>query len=233
MEYGEYYFGRPNRVTASVYPGNDGVIDIERQADLGGPIHTKGVMIISGLLGRRYGHQKPLSLTANLTFEQSYNGVEGDSASAAELCALLSSIANVPLRQDRAMTGSINQIGEIQPIGGVNEKIEGFFTACKNKGLTGEQGVIIPQANVRHLMLKAEVIEAVEGGNFHIWPITKLDQALALFTDMEIGELQQDGRYPDGSFNAAVAERLTEFHDVLKGKDDNEGEREEQSAEQE
>jgi lon-related putative ATP-dependent protease len=233
MEYGEYYFGRPNRVTASVYPGNDGVIDIERQADLGGPIHTKGVMIISGLLGRRYGHQKPLSLTANLTFEQSYNGVEGDSASAAELCALLSSIANVPLRQDRAMTGSINQIGEIQPIGGVNEKIEGFFTACKNKGLTGEQGVIIPQANVRHLMLKAEVIEAVEGGNFHIWPITKLDQALALFTDMEIGELQQDGSYPEGSFNAAVAERLTEFHDVLKGKDDNEGEREEQSAEQE
>jgi lon-related putative ATP-dependent protease len=222
MEYGDYYFGRPNRVTASVYPGNDGVIDIERQADLGGPIHTKGVMIISGLLGRRYGHQKPLSLTANLTFEQSYSGVEGDSASAAELCALLSSIADVPLRQDRAMTGSINQIGEIQPIGGVNEKIEGFFTACKNKGLTGEQGVIIPQANVRHLMLKADVIEAVQEGNFHIWPIINLDQALALFTDMEIGELQQDGSYPEGSFNAAVAERLIEFHNVLKGKDDKE-----------
>ena len=230
MEYGDYYFGRPNRVTASVYPGNDGVIDIERQADLGGPIHTKGVMIISGLLGRRYGHQKPLSLTANLTFEQSYSGVEGDSASAAELCALLSSIADVPLRQDRAMTGSINQIGEIQPIGGVNEKIEGFFTACKNKGLTGEQGVIIPQANVRHLMLKAEVIEAVKEGNFHIWPITNLDHALALFTDMEIGKLQQDGSYPEGSFNAAVAERLTEFHDVLKGKDDNEDGGEEETS---
>jgi Lon-like ATP-dependent protease len=130
------------------------------------------------------------------------------------------------------MTGSINQIGEIQPIGGVNEKIEGFFTACKNKGLTGEQGVIIPQANVRHLMLKADVIEAVQEGNFHIWPITNLDQALALFTDMEIGELQEDGSYPEGSFNAAVAERLTEFHDVLKGKDDNEDGGEEQNAEQ-
>lgn len=233
MAYGEYYFGRPNRVTASVYPGNDGIVDIERQADLGGPIHTKGVMIISGLLGRRYGHHKPLSLTANLTFEQSYSGVEGDSASAAELCALLSSIANVPLRQDRAMTGSINQGGEIQPIGGVNEKIEGFFTACNNKGLTGEQGVIIPQANVRHLMLKAEVIEAVKQGDFHVWPITNLDQALALFTDMKIGELQKDGSYPEGSFNAAVAERLTEFHDVLKGKDDKEDGGEEQTSDDE
>ncbi|MBL7164042.1 MAG: AAA family ATPase [Anaerolineales bacterium] len=217
---GEYAFGRPSRVTASVHPGSEGVVDIERQAELGGPIHTKGVLIISGLLGQRYGHNKPLSLTASLTFEQSYSGVEGDSASAAELCTLLSAIANIPLRQDRAMTGSLNQRGEIQVIGGVNEKIEGFFTTCKNKGLTGSQGVIIPQANTRHLMLKSDVIEAVKEGQFHIWPISTLDEALALFTDMEIGELQDDGTYPEETFNYAVDKRLIEFRAVLKPKKD-------------
>jgi len=213
---GDYAFGRPNRVTASVYPGSEGIIDIEKQAKLGGPIHTKGVLIISGLLGRRYGHNKPLSLTANLTFEQSYTGVEGDSASTAELCALLSAIAGIRLRQDRAMTGSINQLGEIQAIGGVNEKIEGFFMACKNKGLTGSQGVIIPQVNKRNLMLKKEVIEAVKVGNFHIWSISTLDEGLSLLTDTEIGELQADGTYPEGTFNHSVDTRLQKFQEVLQ-----------------
>ncbi len=215
---GEYAFGRPNRVTASAHPGSKGLVDIERQAELGGPIHTKGVLIISGLLGQRYGYNKPLSLTASLTFEQSYSGIEGDSASAAEFCALLSAIANIPLRQDRAMTGSINQRGEIQSIGSVNEKIEGFFTTCKNKGLTGSQGVIIPQANTRNLMLNSEVIEAVKAGQFHIWYINTLDEGLSLFTDMEIGELQGDGTYPEGTFNHAVDKRLMEFLKVLKPK---------------
>jgi len=212
---GDYAFGRPNRVTASAYPGSDGVIDIEKQAELGGPIHTKGVLIISGLLGRHYGHNKPLSLTASLTFEQSYSGIEGDSASAAELCALLSAIADIPLRQDRAMTGSINQLGEIQAIGGVNEKIEGFFTSCENKELTGSQGVIIPQANTRNLMLKTDVIDAVKNGKFHIWPISTLAGGLALLTDLEIGELQEDGTYPEGTFNHDVDKRLTQFLDVV------------------
>jgi len=213
---GDYAFGRPNRVTASVYPGSEGVIDIEKQAELGGPIHTKGVLIISGLLGRRYGHNKPLSLTASLTFEQSYSGVEGDSASVAELSALLSAIAGVPLRQDRAITGSINQLGAIQAIGGVNEKIEGFFLACKNKGLTGSQGVIIPEVNNRNLMLKKEVIKAVKDGNFHIWSISTLNEGLSLLTDMEIGEFRADGTYPEGTFNHTVDTRLQEFKEMLQ-----------------
>jgi predicted ATP-dependent protease len=192
------------------------VIDIEKQAELGGPIHTKGVLIISGLLGRRYGQEHPLSLTASLTFEQSYSGVEGDSASAAETCALLSAIAGVPLRQDRAMTGSVNQLGEIQAIGGVNEKIEGFFTACKNKELTGSQGVIIPLANARNLMLKQEVVQAVKDGLFSIWSIRILDEALSLLTDMEVGELRADNTYPDGTFNQLVTTRLAQFREAVK-----------------
>jgi lon-related putative ATP-dependent protease len=216
---GDYAFGRPSRVTASVYPGSEGIIDIEKQAELGGPIHTKGVLIISGLLGRRYGQQYSLSLTARLTFEQSYSGVEGDSASAAELCALLSAIAGIPLRQDRAMTGSVNQLGDIQAIGGVNEKVEGFYTTCKNKGLTGSQGVIIPHANTRNLMLKREVIAAVEDGKFHVWPIRNLDQGLSLLTDKDIGTLQEDGTYPDGTFNRAVDAQLSNFREVLKPED--------------
>jgi lon-related putative ATP-dependent protease len=213
---GDYAFGRPSRVTASVYPGSEGLIDIEKQAELGGPIHTKGVLIISGLLGRRYGQQNPLSLTARLTFEQSYAGVEGDSASAAEFCALLSAIASIPLRQDRAMTGSVNQLGQIQAIGGVNEKIEGFFTVCQHKGLNGSQGVIIPQANTRNLMLKAAVIEAVQAGQFHIWPINSLDEGLSLLSDLEVGAVQPDGSYPAGTFNHVVETRLAEFQAALK-----------------
>ncbi len=208
MTLGDYTFGHPKRVTASVYPGSGGVVDIERQARLGGAIHTKGVLILTGFLGNRYGRARPLSLAASLTFEQSYAGVDGDSASAAELLALLSAIAHVPLRQDRAITGSINQHGEIQPIGGVNEKIEGFYAACKSKGLNGQQGVVIPASNVRHLMLNDEVIQAVKNGDFHIWKAVTIDDAIRLMADLEPGERQADGSYPRGSFNQAVVEGL-------------------------
>src|SRR5581483_5925200 len=204
MELGDYAFGHPTRVTASARPGQSGIIDIERKAELGGPIHTKGVLILAGCLGERYGWKRPLNLSASLAFEQSYEGVEGDSASAAELFALLSAIARIPLRQDIAMTGSINQHGQIQAIGGVNEKIEGFFAICKLRGLTGSQGVIIPASNVRNLNLQAEVVEAVAAGEFHIWPIATVDEGLALLSGCEPGTLQADGSYPDGTFNGAV-----------------------------
>ena len=211
IELGEHAFGRPSRLTASVSPGRGGVVDIERQAKLGGPIHTKGVLIISGYLAGRYGHTQPLSLSASLTFEQSYEGVEGDSASAAELFALLSAIAEIPLRQDRAITGSVNQHGQIQPIGGVNEKIEGFFATCESKGLSGEQGVLIPAMNQSNLMLSAEVVQAVSEGKFHIWPIATVEEGLGLLSDREIGDLQADGTYPEGTFNHSVTSRLAEF----------------------
>ena len=208
---GDYDFGRPRRATATVHPGAGGVVDIERQAKLGGPIHTKGVLILSGFLGGRYGRKQPLGLVASLTFEQSYEGIEGDSASAAELLALLSAIAGVPLRQDRAITGSINQLGQIQPVGGINEKIEGFYATCNSKGLTGEQGVVIPAGNVRNLMLNDEVVQAVEEGKFHVWTIGTIDEAIRLLTNYEPGDLQLDGTYPEGSFNQLVTQRLAEF----------------------
>jgi lon-related putative ATP-dependent protease len=213
---GDYEFGRPSRVTAVAYPGKGGVVDIERQAKLGGAIHTKGVLILSGLIGSRYGRGQPLSLSASLTFEQSYDAVEGDSASAAELLALLSAIAEIPLRQDRAITGSINQQAHIQPIGGVNEKIEGFFAVCKTKGLTGEQGVLIPASNQRHLMLTDEVVQAVAGGLFHVWAVTTIDEAIPLLTNTPAGNRQADGSYAEGTFNHTVAKRLGEFNKILQ-----------------
>jgi predicted ATP-dependent protease len=174
-------------------------------------VHTKGILILGGLLGARYGRKQPLNLSASLTFEQSYDEVEGDSASAAELFALLSAITDIPLRQDRAMTGSVNQRGQIQAIGGVNEKIEGFYQTCKTKGLTGDQGVIIPLSNVTNLMLRDEVVQAVEDGRFHIWPVHTVDEGLRLLTDMEPGEPGSAGAYPEGSFNRRVMECLAEF----------------------
>lgn len=212
---GDYFFGRPNRVTASVYAGQAGVIDIERQAKLGGPIHTKGVLIISGFMGECYGQNHPLSLTASLTFEQSYDEIEGDSASAAELIALLSAVANIRIDQSRAITGSINQHGQIQAIGGVNEKIEGFFETCKQKGLTGRQGVIIPFANQRDLMLKKEIRDAASQGTFHIWAVKMIGEAVALLTGCEFGERQSDGTYPQGTFNQAVVPRLESYAQVM------------------
>jgi lon-related putative ATP-dependent protease len=214
---GDYEFGRPNRVTAAAYAGKGGVVDIERQAKLGGAVHTKGVLILTGLLGRLYGRTQPINLSASLTFEQSYEEVEGDSASTAEFAALLSAIADIPLRQDIALTGSINHHGVLQPIGGANEKIEGFFAACKRSGLTSEQGVILPVGNLRHLMLQDEVIEAVRERRFHLWAVASLDEVLALLTGVEPGVRQPDGSYPPGSFHAAVMGRLAAFSKALEG----------------
>jgi lon-related putative ATP-dependent protease len=216
LQLGDYAFGRPTRVTATVYPGQEGVVDIERESKLGGRIHTKGVLIISGFLGQRYGQGQPLSLSAALTFEQSYQGVEGDSASAAELFALLSAISEIPLRQDLAVTGSVNQHGEIQAVGGINEKVEGFYRACKVKGITGKQGVIIPEGNVPHLMLDDEVLTAVEKGRFHIWSITKVDEGLSLLTGKEPGKLQKDGTFPEGTLNNTAIKRLEVFADIVR-----------------
>jgi len=211
LQIGRDAFGRPTRITARVQLGTGKVVDIEREVELGGPIHSKGVMILSGFLGARYATEQPLSLTATLVFEQSYSGVEGDSASSAELYALLSAIGEVPLRQSLAVTGSVNQHGEVQPIGGVNEKIEGFFDICRERGLTGAQGVLIPQANVKDLMLRAEVREAVQNGQFHIYPIETVDQGMERLTGLEMGERQDDGTYPAGSINERVADRLEQF----------------------
>jgi lon-related putative ATP-dependent protease len=213
---GDYQFGRPTRVTAVAFPGRTGVVDIERQAKLGGALHTKGVLILSGYINRTYSKEQPLALAASLTFEQTYDEVQGDSASAAELLALLSAIAQVPLRQDRAITGSINQLGQIQAIGGVNEKIEGYFAVCKAKGLTGEQGVIIPVSNQRHLMLKRAVVEAVEAGSFHIWTISSVEESIPLLADREAGTRKENGSYPEGTFNHAVVKQLNDYTKALQ-----------------
>lgn len=208
---GDYEFGRPTRVTAVAYPGKTGVVDIERQAKLGGALHTKGVLILNGYINHNYRLEQPLSLSASLTFEQTYDEVQGDSASAAELLAILSAISGVALRQDRAITGSINQPGKMQAIGGVNQKIEGFYAVCKAKKLSGEQGVIIPKANQRHLMLKHEVIQAVEAGRFHIWTIETVEDAIPLLTDVQVGKRQPNGEYSAGTFNHAVVQALKDY----------------------
>ena len=186
-------------------------MDIEKEVALGGPIHSKGVLILAGFLGQRFASERPLSLAASLVFEQSYSGVEGDSASCGELVALLSALGEVPVRQGRAITGSVNQHGQVQPIGGVNEKIEGFFDVCRASGLTGDQGVLIPASNVKHLMLRADVVEAAEKGQFHVWPIETVDEAVELLTGVPAGERGADGRYPEGSVNRRVDDRLAAF----------------------
>jgi len=208
---GNFAFGQPNRITARVRLGKGEVIDIEREVELGGPIHSKGVLILASFLGARYANERPLFLSASLVFEQSYGGIEGDSASMAELCALLSALAEVPIKQSRALTGSVNQHGEAQPIGGVNEKIEGFFDVCKVRGLTGEQGVIIPASNVQHLMLRQDVVEAAEAGLFHVYPVQTVDQALELLTGVPAGERDAEGNFPEGSVNQRVEARLVEL----------------------
>ncbi|WP_366554417.1 Lon protease family protein [Aquibaculum sediminis] len=205
---GRIAFGRPSRITARVRLGSGKLVDIERETELGGPLHSKGVLILSGLLTARYARDWPVSLAASLVFEQSYGGVEGDSASTAELCALLSAIAEVPLRQDLAITGSINQYGQIQAIGGVNEKIEGFFELCDARGLSGTQGVIIPQANVQHLMLREEVVEACAAGRFAVYAAEHLDQVMELMTGHPAGERGEDGLFPPDSVNRLVEDRL-------------------------
>ena len=208
---GDYIFGKPSRVTARSYLGKEGVVNIEREAKLSGPIHDKGMMILSGFFGERYACDKPMTLSATICFEQSYGGVEGDSASSTELYALLSSLAALPLDQGIAVTGSVNQHGKVQPIGAVNEKIEGFYAVCKAKGLTCEQGVIIPEANRKNLMLKPEVITAVEEGHFHVWSITSIDQGIEILTGVKAGDRKKEGHWPKGSVNDRVNQRLLEM----------------------
>jgi lon-related putative ATP-dependent protease len=205
---GNYAFGRPSRITARTRIGKGEVVDIERQVDLGGPLHSKGVLILSSYLGSRYAADKPLSLSASLVFEQSYGGVDGDSASSAELYALLSALSGVPIKQSLAVTGSVNQHGQVQAIGGVNEKIEGFFDICQARGLTGDQGVLIPKANVKHLMLNQDVIKAVEQGQFHVYAIETVEQGIEILTGLPAGEMDDEGKYPEGTINRLVIDRL-------------------------
>jgi predicted ATP-dependent protease len=213
---GDITFGRPSRITAKTFLGRGGVINIERESQLSGPIHNKGVMILSGYLGWKYAQDKPLSLSASLCFEQSYEGVEGDSASSTELYAILSSLADIPIKQGIAVTGSVNQKGEIQPIGGVNQKIEGFFKVCQAKGLTGEQGVLVPYQNLRNLMLREEVVEAVRKGQFHIYSAVSTDEGIEILTGTPAGKRQKDGTYPEGTVNYLVDKRLKEMAERLR-----------------
>jgi len=205
---GDHAFGRPSRITARTFAGEPGVVDIEREAKLGGPIHSKGVMILAGFVAGRYAREQPLAFSASLAFEQHYEEIEGDSASSAELYALLSSLSGIPLEQGLAVTGSVNQLGQIQAVGGINEKIEGFFDVCRARGLNGRQGVLIPEANVRHLMLREDAVQAVREEQFHIHAISTVDEGLVLLSGREAGERGPDGRFPEGSFNAAVEESL-------------------------
>jgi lon-related putative ATP-dependent protease len=207
---GDHAFARPARITARTFAGKPGVVDIEREAKLGGPIHSKGVMILSGFVAGRYAQEHPLALSASITFEQQYEEIEGDSASSAELYALLSSLAGVPLDQGLAVTGSVNQRGEVQPVGAVNEKIEGFFDLCRARGLTGRQGMLIPEANARHLMLREDVVEAVREGRFQVVAVRTVDEGLEVLSGRPAGERGADGRFPGDSVNAAVERALAE-----------------------
>ena len=213
---GTLSFGRPSRITAKTFLGRRGVINIERESQLSGRIHDKGVLILSGYLGWKYAQDKPLSLSASLCFEQSYTGIEGDSASSTELYAILSSLSDLQIRQDIAVTGSVNQKGEVQPIGGVNQKIEGFFDVCKAKGLTGSQGVMIPNQNIRNLMLREDVIKAVQDGKFHIYAVKTIDEGIEILTGVSAGEKKPGGRYPEGTVNYRAEKRLSELAEGVK-----------------
>ncbi len=214
MDMGDIMFGRPTRITASIGLGREGLVDIDREAKLGGPIHTKGVLILSGYLSHQYAQDKPLSLSARLVFEQSYSGVEGDSASSAELYAILSGLSGVPIKQGIAVTGSVNQKGEVQAIGGVNEKIEGYYGVCKVKGLTGEQGVMIPASNVHNLVLKDEVVEAVKDGKFHIWSVGHINEGIEILTGRKAGVRDSRGLFEDGTINSLVDGQLRTFSEM-------------------
>jgi predicted ATP-dependent protease len=203
-----FSFGKPSRITARVRLGRGEVIDVERRVELGGPTHSKGVLILSAFLGARYASDQPLSLSATLVFEQSYGGVDGDSASSAELYALLSALSDLPIDQSFAVTGSVNQFGQVQAIGGVNQKIEGYFDVCRYHGLTGKQGVLIPATNVRHLMLRRDIVEAARNGQFRIFPIETIDQGIELLTGFPAGVRDDDGKFPKGSVNRRVEDRL-------------------------
>jgi lon-related putative ATP-dependent protease len=205
---GEFSFGKPTRITASTAVGRAGVINIERESDMSGRTHNKGVLILGGYLRGKYAQDKPFSLSASLAFEQSYGGVDGDSASSTEVYAILSSLSKLPIRQDIAVTGSLNQKGEIQPIGGVNEKIEGFYEVCKARGFTGTQSVIIPHQNVQNLMLRKEVIDSVAKGKFHIYPVKTIDEGITILTGVEAGARDKAGTFPEGTVNSLVDQEL-------------------------
>jgi len=213
---GDYAFGKPSRITVKTSLGKAGIINIEREVEMSGPIHNKGVYILSGYLRDRYAQDKPITMSASICFEQSYSGVEGDSASSTELYGLLSSLSGLPLRQDIAVTGSVNQKGEVQPIGGVNEKIEGFFEVCKAKGLTGKQGVMIPHLNIDDLMLRKDVVQTVQEGKFRVYPVKTIDQGIAILTGVEAGERLEDGRFKEGTVNDLVDRKLQELGKKIK-----------------
>ncbi len=215
MQYGDFAFGGPSRVTASVGVGRSGIIDIERESDMGGKIHTKGVLILGGYLSRTFAQDKPLGLSARLVFEQSYSGVDGDSASSTELYALLSVLSGIPIKQNFAVTGSVNQNGDVQAIGGVNEKIEGYYEICKARGLNGEHGVIIPKSNVQNLMLKEEIVEAAKNGQFHIYPVSTIAEGIEILTQHKAG-LKKDGSFLEGSIFDLVNKRLLEMTEKMK-----------------
>ncbi len=227
IDLGDYSFGKPSRITAKTYAGKAGVVNIERETKMSGKIHEKAILIITNYLGSRYAAKKPISLSASITFEQLYDTVEGDSASCAELYALLSSISGIPLKQSIAITGSMDQNGEVQPVGGINEKIEGFFDLCRLTGFNGSQGVIMPTRNVKNLMLKKDVVEAVKEGKFFIYPIQRVDEGLEIITGMQVGELRDDGTYPEGTINYLVVKRLAEISEALEKKKEKEEEKEE------
>jgi ATP-dependent Lon protease len=213
---GDYMFGKPSRITTNTSMGKAGIINIEREAEMSGPTHNKGVYILAGYLRGRYAQDKPITMSASICFEQSYSGVDGDSASSTEIYALLSSLSGLPLRQDIAVTGSVNQKGEIQPIGGVNEKIEGFFDVCRAKGLTGKQGVMIPHLNIDDLMLRKDVVAAVKEGKFRIYPVKTIDQGIEILTGVEAGERLEDGRFKEGTVNDLVDKKLRELGTKIK-----------------
>ena len=212
---GEYMFGKPSRITANTYLGKSGVINIERETEMSGTSHSKGVLILSGYLGQKYAQHHPLTLTASLTFEQLYDGVDGDSASSTELYAILSSLAEAPIRQYIAVTGSVNQKGEVQPIGGATQKIEGFFAVCKLKGLTGQQGVMIPHQNIKDLTLNEEVVGAVRQGLFHIYPVQTIDQGIEILTGIPAGQPDENGNFPAGTIHQRVREKLHSYMETL------------------
>ncbi|KAB3533546.1 Lon protease family protein [Alkaliphilus serpentinus] len=220
MGTGEHSFGKPSRITVSTYRGKSGIISIEREIQRSGSIHHKGVLILSGYLGSKFAQENPLSLAVSISFEQNYSIIDGDSASSTELYAILSSIAEVPIKQYIAVTGSVNQKGEIQPIGGVNEKIEGFFDICKLKGLTGQQGVMIPKQNVKNLMLKKEVIDAVKEHKFHIYSIGHVDEGIEILTGIPAGVSGENGEYPEGTINYLVSQKLKRLAENIKSKED-------------
>jgi lon-related putative ATP-dependent protease len=233
LDLGDYRFGMPSRITAKTYAGRGGIINIERETKLSGKIHEKAILILTAYLGGKYAVKQSLSLTASITFEQLYGGVEGDSATCAEVYALLSSISGIPLKQSFAITGSMNQHGEVQPIGGVNEKIEGFFEVCKLSSLNSEHGVIIPRRNLVHLMLKKEVVDAVVSGKFNIYAIDNIEEGIEILTGISPGEMQPDGNYPEGTFNFQVAKKLKELSETLKAEKESENNKKSKEKENE